>query len=93
MTIKIEHRVPPPHGDGDFVRRPSDGLYTMPRKWPWPQMKAGDHITVKNKKEARSAHNSFMCHKRTKHSRLSPTSYVTMRKQPDNTYILWLCDQ
>lgn len=93
MPIKIERNIPAPGKEDPFVRRDPDGPYTMPRKWPWPQMKPGDHITVATRGEARSAHNSFMTHKRTKHSRLSPTAYVTMRKQPNGSYILWLMDR
>lgn len=87
MTIKIERRVPPPKGSGPLPP------YVMPRKYPWPDMQHGDHISVPSRKDACSAHNSFMHHKRTKHSRISPTAYVTMRKQPDGSYLLWLMDQ
>lgn len=93
MPIEIQHNVPLPNDGSDLVRREIDGPHTMPRKWPWPQMCAGDCITAKNKREARSAHNSFMAHKRTKYSRLSPNSYVIMRKQPDGTYLLWLLEK
>jgi hypothetical protein len=86
MTIKIERRVPPP--DRSEPLPP----YAMPRKYPWPDMRHGDHISVPSRKEARSAHNSFQCHKRTKHSRISPGAFVTMRKQLDGSYILWFMD-
>lgn len=92
MPIKIDRNVPIPNGDPSFVRRDPDGSHTMPRKWPWPEMRVGDSLVAKNQRAARSAHNSFMAHKRTKHSRLSPTSYIVMRKQPDGTYRLWLLD-
>ena len=87
MTLKIERRVLPPDHRGPLLR------YVMPRKYPWPDMKHGDHLTVFSRREAVSAHSSFMSHKRTKHSRISPTAYVTMRKQPDGSYLLWLMDQ
>jgi hypothetical protein len=93
MPIEIERNIPLPKNGSDFVRRDADGPHTMPRKWPWTGMRVGDSLTAKNKREARSAHNSFMAHKRTKYSRLSPDSYVIMRKQPDGTYRLWLLDK
>ena len=89
MTIKIERRVPPPE---DFPRSGPRPRYVMPRKYPWPDMRHGDSLSMPSLKDARSAHNSFMHHKRTKHSRISPTAFVTMRKQPDGSYILWFMD-
>lgn len=86
MTLKIERRVPPPDRPGPLPP------YVMPRKYPWPDMQHGDHLSLPSRRAAVSAHNSFMCHKRTKHSRISPTAFVTMRKQPDGTYLLWFMD-
>lgn len=89
----IEKNVPPP------LPRTKTGLghpehpYVMPRKWPWPDMEVGDSLVVNSRKEARSAHNSFMCHKRTKHSRIQPGWFVVMRQQTDGTYRLWLLDK
>jgi len=93
MLIKIDRNIPHPSKGPIFVRRPSDGPYTMPRKWPWTEMRVGDSLVAPDRAAARSAHNSFMTHQRTKHSRLPATAYVSMRKQPDGTYRLWLLDR
>lgn len=92
MPIKIDRNIPLPTDLPATTRRSKDGPYTMPRKWPWTEMRVGDSLVAPNLAAARSAHNSFMCHKRTKHSRLPATSYVTMRRQDDGTYRLWLRD-
>ena len=91
--MNIEKNVPPP------LPRTKTGLghpkhpYVMPRKWLWTEMEVGDSFVTRTKAEARSAQTSFMSHKRTKYSRIKPTWYVVMRKQPDGTYRLWLLDR
>lgn len=94
MKIVIEKNVPLPTDPVlDLVMREPDGPRTMPRKWPWPQMKPNDSFVVPNRKMALSAHNSFLHHAKTKYTRFQPTWYVRMRKQPDGTYRLWLLDR
>jgi hypothetical protein len=89
----LEKNVPPPLPRTKTGIGHPENPYVMPRKWPWPDMEVGDSLVVNSRGEARSAHNSFMCHKRTKHSRLKPSWYVIMRQQPDGTYRLWLLDR
>lgn len=93
MTIVIEKDVPFANKDKGFVYRESDGPRTMPRKWPWTQLRPGDSFVVATFKEAKAAYNSYHHHKRTKYSRIQPTWFARMRRQDDGTYRLWLLDE
>lgn len=89
----IEKNVPPPPPRGKTGLGHPEHPYVMPRKWPWTEMQVGESFVTRTRAEARSAHNSFMSHKRTKYSRIRPTWYIIMRQQADGTYRLWLLDR
>ncbi len=93
MTIIVESDVPYAGTRRGFVYREPDGPRTMPRKWPWTQLRPGDSFVVPSAKEAKAAYNSYHHHKGTKYSRIQPDWFVRMRRQPDGTYRLWLLDK